>query len=43
VIETLTGISLSQLLAIWAIIFVARFARGLTGIGLAVVLVPSVT
>lgn len=42
VIETLIGISLTQLLAIWAIIFVAGFVRGLTGIGLAVVLVPLV-
>lgn len=41
-IETLIGISLTQLLAIWAIIFVAGFVRGLTGIGLAVVLVPLV-
>ena len=42
VIEALTGISLSELFAIWAIIFVAGFVRGLTGIGLAVVLVPLV-
>lgn len=41
-IEALTGISLSELFAIWAIIFVAGFVRGLTGIGLAVVLVPLV-
>lgn len=41
-IETLTGITLLQLAAIWGIVFVAGFVRGLTGVGLAVVLVPLV-
>ncbi len=39
-IETLTGITLLQLATIWGIVFVAGFVRGLTGVGLAVVLVP---
>lgn len=41
-IENLTGISGAQLAAVWAIVMVAGFVRGLTGIGLAVVLVPLV-
>lgn len=41
-IETLTGITLPHLMAIWAIVFLAGFVRGLTGVGLAVVLVPLV-
>lgn len=41
-IESLTGITLLQLAAIWGIVFVAGFVRGLTGVGLAVVLVPLV-
>jgi uncharacterized protein len=42
VIETLTGITLLNLVAIGTIVFVAGFVRGLTGVGLAVVLVPLV-
>jgi uncharacterized protein len=42
VIETLTGITVTQLAVIWLIVFVAGFVRGLTGVGLAVVLVPLV-
>jgi uncharacterized membrane protein YfcA len=42
VIETLTGTTLLQLAVIWGIVFVAGFVRGLTGVGLAVVLVPLV-
>lgn len=41
-IEALTGLSALQIGAIWAIVFAAGFVRGLTGIGLAVVLVPLV-
>ncbi|MEQ1538682.1 MAG: TSUP family transporter, partial [Sphingorhabdus sp.] len=41
-IETLTGVTLLQLATIWGIVFVAGFVRGLTGVGLAVVLVPMV-
>jgi uncharacterized membrane protein YfcA len=42
VIETLTGITPFQLAAICGFVFVAGFVRGLTGVGLAVVLVPLV-
>lgn len=41
-IETLTGITPFHLVTIGAIVFVAGFVRGLTGVGLAVVLVPLV-
>jgi uncharacterized membrane protein YfcA len=41
-IENLTGISSTALAAVMAIVFVAGFVRGLTGVGLAVVLVPLV-
>lgn len=41
-IESLIGVTLFQLAAICAIVFVAGFVRGLTGVGLAVVLVPMV-
>jgi uncharacterized membrane protein YfcA len=41
-IESLTGISATALIAVMGIVFVAGFVRGLTGVGLAVVLVPLV-
>ena len=41
-IESLTGISQTALIVIMGIVFVAGFVRGLTGVGLAVVLVPLV-
>lgn len=41
-IENLTGISTTALIAVMGIVFVAGFVRGLTGVGLAVVLVPLV-
>lgn len=41
-IESLTGISHTALLAVMGTVFVAGFVRGLTGVGLAIVLVPLV-
>lgn len=41
-IENLTGISTTVLVIVMGIVFVAGFVRGLTGVGLAVVLVPLV-